>query len=194
MAYTDELLEWQKGEGAQMFQDVGLSGEAHVIDFGCGPGHYTFALAYALEGAGKVYAVDTDHWRLKAIVQQAKNEGLTNIEAVHVSGDCRLDFMDDNSADGVLIYDLIHQLGRSRSTFLNEAYRVLKPGGVLSIAPFHMGPIDQQELSREAQSTGFESPEILSNACLHFEMHEWLKGERGHLREVERGDNYLFRK
>ncbi len=44
--------------------------------------------------------------------------------------------MNDNSVDAVLLYDVIH-LVSNRDKLYKEIYRVMKPGGLVSVYPKH---------------------------------------------------------
>ena len=190
--YLEEVESWQHGEAVELFNEMGIELGDHAIDFGCGQGRYTLPLALAVGNTGLVHAVDVSESQLLRVQNLAVHEGLRNITPEHATGDNTLTFAADSSIDAILIYDLIHQLGRGRATFVAEAHRVLKTGGILSVLPFHLSEHEKQHLVHEIESTGFELAHIQRNQGLHFEMHEWKNGTRGSLAQVERGTIYNF--
>ena len=71
-----------------------------VIDLGCGPGYYTFALADSVGPEGKVYAVDFNKKSIRAIEKKAEKGGYRNIES-HATSAADLSFIKDRSVDFV---------------------------------------------------------------------------------------------
>jgi len=192
--YLSEVSEWQHNEAVDLFTDMGVQDGSAVVDFGCGQGRYTLPAAIAAGADGTVYAVDTSPTQIRRVAAAAKQEGLRNIVTVQASGDGTLGFVADESVDAVLIYDLIHQIGAIRSTFFAEVRRVLVPGGIFSVLPFHLSKAEKHGLIRDIEAAGFELSQIQHGVGLHFEMHEWLNGNTGALSQVERGDIYNFAK
>jgi len=194
MGLQNEIKNWQQYEGRQAFEEMGITEGSQVIDFGCGPGRYSLALSYAVGDSGQVFAFDTSGFRLREVEDEAHRQKRLNIEAVQSDGTGRLSFAKDGSVDAVLIYDLIHQIGSIRGTFLKDAFRVLKEDGILSVLPFHMSQWSVRKLSEEIETYGFELTQTCPDVGVHFEMHEFLRGDRGHLDDMERGTVYNFRK
>ena len=71
-----------------------------VIDLGCGPGYYTFALADSVGPEGKVYAVDSNKRSIRAIEKKAEKGDYRNIES-HTTSAADLSFIQDRSVDFV---------------------------------------------------------------------------------------------
>jgi len=180
MTWLDELPVWQQNDGADIFRAMDMAGKT-VIDFGCGKGRYTLAAAQI---AKTVYAADIDEHRLIEI----ESHGYKNIKTIKSDGTCKLDFAADNSIDMVLIYDLIHQLGPGRKTFLAETKRVLKNNGILSVLPFHIQGKEIDALFEEIKSYGFEPGDTYEDEGLHFEMHEFSHGNSGHIKDIPTGN------
>src|SRR5690606_13333033 len=104
-----------------------------VADFGAGSGQYSFALAEAVTGAGKVYSVDVQKNLLAKIKNESIKRHLLSIEPVWGDIDKQGgSTLRDNSCDVVVMANILFQL-EQKETALKEAYRVLKPRGRLLI-------------------------------------------------------------
>ncbi len=113
-----------------------------MVDYGCGPGSYTFFLARMVGEAGKVYAVDIHPLAVRKIKDIVSRKHLKNVEAVCSDRETGLP---DNSADVVLLYDSFHALNDPDGV-LKELHRILKPGGILSFQDHRM---TGDEITRE---------------------------------------------
>jgi len=69
----------------------------------------------------------------------------------------------DESADAVLIVDALHHLPRARNV-LAEAYRVLRPGGVLVVREFDRRTLRGRLVERVEHLVGFESTFYSANS------------------------------
>lgn len=108
--------------------------EGHIVlDFGCGPGHYTFAAAGMVGQSGSVYALDVHPLAVRSVEREARKRHLTNIETILSDRDTGLP---DQSIDIVLLYDVIHMIS-DKKALAKELHRVLKPDGVLSALVVH---------------------------------------------------------
>ncbi|MEF2967707.1 class I SAM-dependent methyltransferase [Paenibacillus sp. M1] len=137
MDIQEQIKNWERKEGVSLFDRLGLPEEAAVLDYGCGFGHYTFALSRALHGRGTVYAVDINPACLDSVRQTASEERLENIHVRPGNRDYTLDFS-ERCLDLILYYDILHGDGLHRFTLYKEAARTLKSDGILSVLPFHL--------------------------------------------------------
>ncbi|MEV5648144.1 class I SAM-dependent methyltransferase [Nocardia sp. NPDC052254] len=124
---------------ARVLGDLQLRGDEHVLDLGCGRGAVLLMAAQLLP---RGRAVGIDLWRAdqtgngpEVTLRNAEREGVTGRVEV-VTGDVtRLPF-DDNTFDVVLSSLVIHNIpsAADRQTAIDEAVRVLRPGGRLAVA------------------------------------------------------------
>ena len=101
----------------------------NVLEFGCGYG--TFTIPAALTVRGKVYAIDIEPEMLAISKAKANAAGLHNIELMQrdfVAEGCGLT---DNTVDYVMLFNILH--AEERMALLREAWRVLRPSGILAI-------------------------------------------------------------
>jgi arsenite methyltransferase len=122
-----------------IFDDLQLRGDETVLDMGCGRGAVLLAAAKRLP---RGLAVGVDLWQAdqtdnspSATLTNAKLEDVADRIELHTADMTALPF-DDNSVDVIVSSLAIHNIpshdGRRKA--LNEAMRVLRPGGRLAIA------------------------------------------------------------
>jgi ubiquinone/menaquinone biosynthesis C-methylase UbiE len=134
---TEDMETWEKENGVKFLRKVGLRPEQIVLDFGCGVGHYTIPVALNVGSKGTVYAVDKEQQALNELQQKARANNLKNVKIIKTSGQTTLDF-ESKSIEVVLFYDVLHYLEKSdRKKLYQEAQRVLKQDGLLSVYPKH---------------------------------------------------------
>ncbi len=128
---------------AQVLSQLQLRGEEQIIDLGCGRGAVLLMVAKLLP-RGK--AIGVDLWRTSDQSGNAKEVTRRNAELEGVAGRVELYTADmqklpfgDNSFDVVLSSLAIHNIhsARGRLRVIDEAVRVLKPGGQLLLADIY---------------------------------------------------------
>ncbi len=114
----------------EVLQTLGLVRETErVVDFGSGYG--TFSLPAAGMIDGEVIGLDIEPDLIEFCQRRASEAGLGNARFL-----CR-DFMaegsglEDRSADYVMLFNILH--AEQPETLLNEARRILAPGGTLAV-------------------------------------------------------------
>lgn len=108
----------------------------NVAEFGSGYGTFTFAVAKRTSGVVHAFDIEPD---LVALVQRrALDAGLLNIRAVVRDFVAQGTGLPSESIDHAMVYNLLHLEEPVR--LLQEAYRVLKPGGVVSIIHWKYDP------------------------------------------------------
>jgi arsenite methyltransferase len=121
-----------------VLDDLGLRGDETVLDLGCGRGAVLLAVAKRLP-AGR--AIGVDLWRAdqtdnsqRATLTNAALEGVSDRIELHTADMTALPLA-DNSVDAVVSNLAIHNIPEraGRRQALQEAIRVLRPGGSLAI-------------------------------------------------------------
>jgi len=134
---AEDMEIWERENGVKFLRKVGLRPGQIVLDFGCRVGHYTIPAAKIVGNSGIVYAIDSEQQALKELRQKAKARNLTNIRTIKTSGQMKLP-LESGTVDVVSFYDVLHYLGkRSRKRLYQEAFRLLKQDGLLSVYPKH---------------------------------------------------------
>ena len=135
----EDIAVWEKTEGIALMKSMPLNGNytPKILDFGFGFGQYLFAAAYAYP-KGTIYGIDGYGICIKEVEDKIEKRGITNIKIIgeEVSD---LNRFENNSIDMVLLYDTLHASFSKKKMLLDEAHRVLKKGGCLSVLPFHQG-------------------------------------------------------
>lgn len=122
------------GNPRQRLEEAGLERGQAVLDYGCGIGSYAIPAAQIVGDGGVVYALDIHPLAVETVARRADKAGLANVETIRSNRDTGLP---DESLDAVLLYDVLHSVP-DKGALLRELYRVLKPGGSLSVVPDHM--------------------------------------------------------
>ena len=121
----DELL----SRDLSMFTLFPIEGK-RVIDIGCGNGLYL--LTFLKMGAGFVAGQDLSPKFINDSRAACEKNGYTNVDLK--VGDCQQLQFDDASFDVAFSGDVFEHITRElKVNFINEVYRVLKPGGVFTI-------------------------------------------------------------
>lgn len=107
-----------------------------VVDFGCGYG--TFTIPAARTASGVVHAFDVEPDMVRATQEKAEAGGLRNVRV----------YLRDFVADGsglppasvgyAMLFNILH--AEKPEVLLQEAFRVLAPGGVLAIVHWNYDP------------------------------------------------------
>jgi arsenite methyltransferase len=142
-----KFIEWER-----MLDQLNLRGDEAVLDMGCGRGAVLTAVARRLK-TGKVTGVDI--WNTMDQSGNAKEVTLRNASLEGVddriqieTGDMRSLPFPDASFDVILSSLAIHNISSNddRRKAIAEAYRVLKPGGRLTIADIRATRIYEEAL------------------------------------------------
>jgi arsenite methyltransferase len=124
---------------ARLLTRIGLRGDERVLDLGCGRGAVLLTAAKLVPRGS---AVGVDIWRAdqtgnspEATLANADAEGVADRVELHTADMTDLEFADD-SFDLVVSNLAIHNLpdNRARRSAIDEAVRVLRPGGHVVIA------------------------------------------------------------
>ena len=107
----------------QRLHDIKLQDLEQVIDFGCGYGQWSFALAQLNR---KVVAIDVSEYRLEIARKTAYEKGITNIDFVNPEEFERK--YSSEKFDGFFSYSVLHLI--DQEYFFSYVSKFLKPNGI----------------------------------------------------------------
>ncbi len=125
-----------------------------VADFGCGSGHFSIPLARSVGELGKVFSIDVQKQSIDLIKSRANLEHLLQIETIWADLEGpQGSHLHENSIDFVVVSNILFQVER-KDNVINEAYRILKPGGCLVMiewddTPFPAGPAPELRIAKK---------------------------------------------
>ena len=123
---------WQTPD--KVIRSLELEEGDRVADLGAGGGYFTFRLADAVGGGGKVYAADIDSNMIEHLQQRARDEGYRNVEAVR--GDVDDPLLPEDSLDLVFTCNTYHHLP-DRIAYFARLKKYLRAGGRVAVIEFN---------------------------------------------------------
>ncbi len=133
-----EFREWLSHNAGEVLRKVGVTQSQTIVDYGCGPGIFTLAAAAIVGRQGKVYALDVRIKALEEIRESAAKNRFSNLEVILIEKSAVKVNLVNQSADVALLYDVLQEVP-DKPGLLAELYRILKPDGILSVFPMHIG-------------------------------------------------------
>lgn len=148
-----------------------------VLDLGSGGGIDVLLSARRVGPTGKAYGLDMTDDMLELARENRKKAGAENVE--FLKGEIENIPLPDNYVD-VIISNCVINLSADKDRVLNEAFRVLKPGGRFAVSDVVVrgevpesirkslllwagciaGALSDQEYTRKLNAAGFENVEI----------------------------------
>jgi len=107
-----------------------LKEDLKVLEVGPGPGYYSIKMAKILN-KGKLVLADIQQKMLDYAKKRIDKRKLTNVEYYLCDG-TSFNF-DDNTFDRIFMVTVIGEV-ENKDEYLNEFYRILKEGGLLSVS------------------------------------------------------------
>ncbi|BCJ96799.1 hypothetical protein acsn021_43680 [Anaerocolumna cellulosilytica] len=135
----DDIALWEKKEGTSFFNKMPLGDNKSpiILDFGYGFGQYLLASAYAFP-EGMVYGIEANLVCQNEITKKIQLNSINNIKIINKTAENLQEFQ-ANSIDLMLLYDILHGgNGVMKYMLFEEAQRIIKTGGCLSVLPFHL--------------------------------------------------------
>ncbi len=129
---------WEKFfEPAKILVTLGLNSQTvDVAEFGCGYGTFTIPAAKIIKG--KIYALDLEPGMLRVTGEEAKRNGLANVQTILRDFISEGSGLADLSVDYVMLFNILHL--EKPMVLINEAKRILKEGGKLGIIHWNYDP------------------------------------------------------
>ena len=141
---------------------VGIRPGERVLELGPGPGAFTVDAARHAGPQGRIIAVDIQPEMIAWVEERVREAGLSNVET-HVAGAYELP-LENESIDRAFVVTVLPEIP-DQSRALAELWRVLKPGGRLSITEEFMDPDYPfpRETIRRVEAAGFELVQRFGN-------------------------------
>jgi arsenite methyltransferase len=157
-----------------------------VLDLGAGAGVDVFLAANKVGSAGMVIGVDMTEEMVDRATSIARDHGYRNVE--FRLGEIEKLPVEDDSVDAI-ISNCVINLAPDKTKVFGEAYRVLKPGGRLTVSDIVSegalpdgiksdsnawaccigGALEQQEYLQKIKKAGFKSVQVLSSKEFYLE-------------------------
>lgn len=158
---------------------MGLKNGLTVVDLGAGAGFFSIAAANIVGNTGVVYAVDVQQAKLTAVSSAASQQGLKNIQIIQADLEQPVKAIPDASCDAVIMASILHEV-KNRPMLLQNAYRVLKTGGLVLAVDWKaehtiFGPalerrIAEPALEEELQKLGLKKVKSIPADMFHYAM------------------------
>ena len=170
---------WESKEGVNLLKKIGIKLGQTILDFGAKNGHYTMPVAKIVGRKGVVYALDKNSSSLDKLMEKAKRKNLDNIKRIDTSNKLRIPLKRE-TIDVVLLYDVIHLVGKEDSSTINdrkrlykEVYRVTKLNGLISVYPSHLKThtdvTSNEKIKGEIEEAGFRLEKEIYEELIHDE-------------------------
>jgi len=145
----DNLLRRNFTDPYKPLKAAGLNPGQNVLEIGCGPGFFTIPAAKIVGEKGTVYALDIHPLAMERVQEKIRKEGITNVKTI--LADASQTGLPDQSMDLAFLFGIAHSINEILKAVLDELYRVLKPGGILSIKT----RISEKKLTELLEKKGF---------------------------------------
>ena len=156
---------------ATIIEHLGLKPGARVLDAGCGPGRLTMPLAVAVGPEGQVLALDIQEEMLSLTRDKVQTAGLDNVQFIQANlGEGKLP---SEYFDYAVMVTVLGEIPDQASA-LQEIYRTLKPGGILSVTEVIFDPHfqNQKTVIELVKAVGFREKDMFGRKLaytLHFQ-------------------------
>lgn len=129
---------WEKFfEPANILATLGLNSQTvDPAEFGCGYGTFTIPAAKIIKG--KLYAMDIEPDMIRITNEEAKKNGLSNVQTILRDFITEGSGLPDGSVEYAMLFNILHL--EKPMVLINEARRILKAGGKLGIIHWNYDP------------------------------------------------------
>ena len=156
---------------------MGLKTGQTVADFGSGAGFFATAASKIVGNTGTVYAIDVQKSKLTATYSTASQQGFKNVQIIQADLDQPIKELGDASCDAVIMASILHEI-KNRSMLLQNAYRVLKTGGLVLAVEWKaqhtiFGPalekrIPEEDVEQELAKIGLHKVKSIPADLFHY--------------------------
>ena len=134
-----------------------------VLDFGCGPGHFTIDIARMVGKSGRVIAADLQEGMLQKLRRKIQKTELADRITLHKCEQAKIGLSE--KVDFALTFYVVHEIP-DQGGFFTELASILEPKGKVLLVepPFHVSKSAFSETIRKAQDAGLtpgEKPKVL---------------------------------
>lgn len=139
-----------------------LSEEMKVLEIGPGPGYFSIPIAGFLKN-GKLFLADIQSEMLEKAQKRIRKRNIGNVEYYLCDGQ---NFnLPDNYFDRIFLVTVLGEV-ENRELYLAEFYRMLKPGGILSVSEQAGDPdkLAVEEIKESALKYRFYFDELFGNS------------------------------
>jgi ubiquinone/menaquinone biosynthesis C-methylase UbiE len=145
---------------------IGIRPGEYVLELGPGPGVFTVDAARRVGSEGRLVAVDIQPEMIARVERRVRERGLTHVET-HIASAHALP-LDDGSVDRAFLITVLPEIP-DPARALPELYRVLQPGGMLSITEEFYDPdyLFLPETIRLVEAAGFRFEERFGNVLVY---------------------------
>ena len=148
MLFTYKIMEILKIKNGKKVKGMGIKKGMTVVDYRCGPGIYTEAMAEETGINGRVYAVDIQPMALDRVKKRMKKRGITNVTSKLVrNGKTSIE---NSCADMVIALDMFHNVSDING-FLCEVKRIIKKDGIFHLEYGHQ---DRETAMKKVVNSG----------------------------------------
>ncbi len=127
----DRVSDIQFRSGSQLVGEMGVKNGDDVLDVGCGTGRLALHVSEMVGPAGSVIGIDPSPHRIRVAESKLKSQACPNVRCMIGRGEDML-FLPAGTFDHLYYSSVFHWI-EDKTTALREAYRVLKPGGVIGM-------------------------------------------------------------
>jgi len=107
-----------------------------IVEFGCGYGTFTLPAARLIGGV--VYAFDIEPEMVKRVREKCRRRGINNVIAEVRDFLAEGTGIPDNSVEAAFLFNILHL--EEPMMLMREAFRILKPGGLLAVIHWNYDP------------------------------------------------------
>ncbi len=151
---------------SKVMDQAGVHEGMRVLELGPGPGFFTLEASRRAGSWGRLYCLDIQPQLIARLKHRIEREGLENV-ALMVGDAAALPFADD-SLDLAFLVTVFGEIP-DKDEALRELYRVLRPGGILSVSEILVDPdysLPGTIISR-ADKAGFEPVQQFGNFLIY---------------------------